>query len=282
MIYIIIPVLNRWNFTLECLLSLRNQTYNDFKSIVIDHGSTDGTSDHIQNEFPEVTVLKGDESMWWTAATNLGVRYAMEKNAEYVLTLNNDLVVESDYLQSLVDLSDINPKALVGSVSINKNNPNQVFFAGTKWNRWTAKYRSSIDLINFYSVRKYLNYFETDLLPGRGTLIPIEAFMQLGMFDERHFPHYAADEEFSNRCKRNGYYLLVSSNAIVKSFVETTGLKNVRKKKSLKYWKDLFVSRRSPINLKRRWLWARYNAPLPPIYFIFDLIRIIISSFKKT
>ena len=51
MIYIIIPVFNRWNFTVECLNSLINQTYKKFKIIVVDHGSTDGTSFNIKNEF---------------------------------------------------------------------------------------------------------------------------------------------------------------------------------------------------------------------------------------
>lgn len=281
MIYIVIPVFNRWKFTKDCLLSLRNQTYSDFKTIVIDHGSTDGTSEYIQNEFPEVIVIKGYETMWWTAATNVGVRYTLEKKADFVLTLNNDLVVDSNYLQTLIDLANQNPKTLIGSASVNKNNPLQIVYAGTKWNKWTAKYKSSIRVIDFHQLKEKFTSFDTDLLPGRGTLIPIEAFQKVGLFDEVNFPHYAADEEFSNRCKNNGYKLIVSSNSIVFSEIEATGLKNVHQSKGINYWKDLFTSMRSPVNLKRRWLWAKLNSPVPIFYFLIDFFRIVGSQIKN-
>ncbi len=281
MIHIIIPVFNRWQFTKKCLLSLRSQTYTDFKTIVVDHGSTDGTSEFIKSEFPEVFLLKGNESMWWTAATNVGVRYALENGADFVLTLNNDLIVKPDYLYQLDKLATKNPYAIIGSVSVDINEPTKVIYAGTKWNKWTAKYRSAIDLSKFVEIKNEQSIIETDLLPGRGTLIPVKAFRNLGLFDEMNFPHYAADEEFANRCKKNGVQLYVSTQAIVHSIYEATGLKNIHHSKNIKYWKDLFISRRSPINIKRRWLWAKINSPIPPLYFLFDFARILGSQFKS-
>jgi GT2 family glycosyltransferase len=281
MIHIVIPVYNRWQFTKECLLSLRSQTYTDFKTIVVDHGSTDGTSEFIKSEFPEVILLKGNESMWWTAATNVGVRYAQQNGADYVLTLNNDLIVQSDYLTQLNDVSTNNPDSIIGSVSVDINEPSKVIYAGTNWNKWTAKYKSTIDLSKFNEIQTTQTIIETDLLPGRGTLIPVKAFNDLGLFDEIHFPHYAADEEFSNRCKKNGYYLYIATRAVVQSAVEAAGLNNVHQSRNFKYWKDFVFSRRSPVNIKRRWLWAKINSPIPPLYFLFDVARILGSQFKS-
>ncbi len=276
------PVLNRWSYTEKCLCSLQNQTFKDFKIVVIDHGSTDNTSDNIRKYFPEVIILKGDESMWWTEATNFGVKYAQQNNAEYVLTLNNDLIVQTDYLFHLYDVAKKNPNSIVGSVSVDINEPSKVIYTGTKWNKWTAKYRSTIDLSKFKEIQTTQTIIETDLLPGRGTLIPVKAFDDLGLFDDVHFPHYAADEEFSNRCKKNGFKLVISTHAIVQSEVEATGLKNVHKSKNIKYWRDLFTSQRSPINLKRRWYWAKLNCPLPIVYFAIDLFRILGSQLKSS
>ncbi len=278
MIHIIIPVFNRWKFTEACLRSLRSQSFKSFKIIVVDHGSTDGTSENIRNEFQEVVVLQGDESMWWTAATNMGVKYALENYAQHILTLNNDLIVDVDYLQKLYDVMLSYPKSIVGSVAVDKNKPSHVVYAGTKFNKWTAKYRPAVNLSDFEIVKEKREFIYTDLLCGRGTLIPADAFKQVGLFDELHFPHYAADEDFSLRCKKKGFVLIIATNAIVKSEVDATGLKNIHTSHSREYWKDLFTSQRSPVNLKRRWFWAKQNSPVPILYFGLDLIRILKSQ----
>lgn len=281
MIYIIIPVFNRWSYTEKCLRSLQTQTFKDFKIVVVDHGSTDNTSDNIKRDFPEVILLNGDESMWWTAATNVGVKYAQQNNAEYVLTLNNDLIVHTDYLVHLYDVAKKTPNSIVGSVSVDINEPSKVIHLGTKWNKWTAKYRSTIDFSKFKEIQTTQTIIETDLLPGRGTLIPVKAFDDVGLFDDVNFPHYAADEEFSLRCRKKGYKLIIPKNAVVYSEVEATGLKNIHSKRNIKYWKDLFTSIRSPLNIKYRWNWALKCAPIPPMYFILDMGRIIISQLKS-
>jgi GT2 family glycosyltransferase len=278
MIYIVIPVFNRWTYTEKCLRSLQTQTYKDFKIVVVDHGSTDKTSDSIKRDFPNVIVLNGDESMWWAAATNVGVKYAQQNNADYVLTLNNDLIVQSDYLVHLYDVAKKDPNSIVGSVSVDINEQSKVIYAGTKWNKWTAKYRSTIDFSKFKEIQTII---VTDLLPGRGTLIPVKAFDDLGLFDDAQFPHYAADEEFSLRCRKEGYELIISKNAVVCSEIDATGLKNIHSKRNIKYWKDLFTSIRSPLNIKYRWNWASKCTPIPPIYFILDMGRIIISQLKS-
>lgn len=69
MIHIIIPVHNRLNFTIDCLNSLKKQDiYNQFNLIVVDDGSTDGTSEYLKKNFPEVKILNGDGSLYWGGA----------------------------------------------------------------------------------------------------------------------------------------------------------------------------------------------------------------------
>lgn len=279
MIYIVIPVFNRWHFTLACLQSLRNLDFTDFKIIVVDHGSTDCTHKNIIQDFPEVVLLKGNEKMWWTAATNVGVKYALENGAAFVLTLNNDLIVKPNYLQELSEVARQYPKALIGSVSADIKNPNKVVFAGTRWNRWTAKYRPAVNIDSAECFCKEI--IESDLLPGRGTLIPAAAFHEVGLFDEIRFPHYAADEDFSLQCRKSGYRLFVTPKSIVYIETEATGLNGISFKRKSKYWKMLFTSQRSSVNLKRRWIWAKKNTPIPHLYFLFDLVRITFSEFKK-
>ena len=115
MIYIIVPIHNRKKFTRQCLLSLIKQTNKNFLIIIIDDGSTDGSGEMINNEFPEVIVLNGDGNLWWTKATNLGVKYALEQDAEFILTLNNDTILNEDYIEKMIYWVERKKDALLGS-----------------------------------------------------------------------------------------------------------------------------------------------------------------------
>jgi GT2 family glycosyltransferase len=283
MIYVVIPVFNRWKFTEACLASLASQTNKAFVTVVVDHGSTDGTSINIQAGFPDVVVLQGDESMWWTAATNLGVRYALEKKADFVLTLNNDLIVGHDYIGHLLAAAMSNPKSVIGSVSLDIDQPEKVMFAGARWNAWIAKYRSAVDLQKSYSVLKsQYRSVPTAMLPGRGTLIPTGAFREAGLFDEVNFPHYMADEDFSLRAHKIGYALIVDTSCVVFCHIGATGLNGEqRKKKKLALLRADFTSIKSPTKLSVRWQWARKHGKSPLLYFAIDIARVAYSNLRK-
>lgn len=277
-IYIIIPVFNRLHFTIACIESLCQQDYEHYVIVLVDHGSTDGTSAYIQKHFPEVVLLQGDESMWWTAATNLGLRYALDQGADYILTLNNDLIVKKDYLTELMDMMDGRQNLVIGSASVDIANPEKVAYAGTRWNPWLAKYSHAANLELPYStlVAKE-ELIDTDLLPGRGTLVPAAAFRAAGLYDEKNFPHYAADEDFSLRARKQGYQLAVYPKAVVLSHVAATGIG--KEKLSWSYLKRSFSSIKSPKNLKIRWRWALRHARTPaPFYFMMDVARLLKST----
>ncbi len=72
-----IPVHNRKKLTRECLASLQNQDTKHFTVIVVDDGSTDGTSEMIRAEFPDTILLQGDGGLWWVGSINKGIRYAL-------------------------------------------------------------------------------------------------------------------------------------------------------------------------------------------------------------
>src|SRR5215813_1669796 len=118
-IYVVIPVHNRLDATWECLESLSCQTYQHFNIVLVDDGSTDGTAEHISQKYPEVAILRGDGNLWWTGATNLGVRYTTQhcREDDYVLTLNNDTVLPPEYLKTMMSLARGAPKSLIGSIA---------------------------------------------------------------------------------------------------------------------------------------------------------------------
>jgi GT2 family glycosyltransferase len=118
---------------------------------------------------------------------------------------------------------------------------------------------------------------------GQGTLFPVKAFRELGLYDEHHLPHYGADYDFSFRAARAHYAIYLCKSCKVFSYVEETGLVKVLEKFSLKSFINYFSSIRSPGNLKIRFWYAWNNCPkiYLPTYLLFDFIRVSGSYFKK-
>lgn len=288
MIFVVIAVFNRKEFTRSCLKSLRAQTYKNFEVIVVDDNSTDGTAEMLKNEFSEVYYVKGDGNLWWAGATNAGVEYALQHlNAgenDHILTLNNDLEVPVDYLEKMSYYAFENQKCLLGSNSVNILDENQLNFCGVAWNEITGKYHSiAEDYQGSYALLlKKAKTVRSDVLPGRGTLIPVPVFHKIGFFDSINFPQYAADEDFSLRARRDGWNLIIPSDVYLKSHINETGVNIDKATFSIKFYKQIFFSIRSPLNLKIRYRWAMKNTKLKLVYFMLDCTRIVTPVVLKS
>lgn len=218
MLYIVIPVFNRKKFTQECLLSLRNQTYQNFKTIVVDDGSTDGTEEMLKNDFPEVIIIKGDGNLWWTKATNWGIELALkDAKTTHVMTLNNDTLAPTDFVEKLMQSAKEKPLAIFGaSPDEQKANTSQL-----------EEKKTGLKRVSF--------------LPGRGCLIPKEVFEKIGLFDEKRFPHYLADYDFTLTAHKNGFEVFLNYDAVLRTYPDESGNIQNRKKKTWKnYYNHLF------------------------------------------
>jgi GT2 family glycosyltransferase len=263
------------------------QNYHALTIIVCDDGSTDGTLATIRRQYPEVILLRGDGDLWWSGATNLCIEFVLSHCQEHdlVLVLNNDVQVTSGYLKSLVDIYSKYPESLIGSLSVNVDEPEKVAFAGIRWNRFLARWRPNFGHgTSLQNIKK--DVIESDALPGRGMLVPSRVFKEIGLFDKKHMPQYGADYDFSLRAKKAGYRLLVSCQSVVYSDIENKGYHSYLRDFTMKTFFKSYFSRKSPRNLSSRfWLGVKH---IPwfyfPIYFVIDEARFsgsFIRSFIK-
>lgn len=281
-LWVCIPVHNRLHYTKQCLLSLLRQEYPVFTIVICDDGSTDGTAEWLASDFPQVTVLKGDGELWWTGAINRCVEYVLKvgnKDKDAIVTLNNDVEVEPTYLSVLVETSSRFPDAIITSAGYDIRT-RQMVSPGSRQSWLTSKIRT-LDLESDL-LPDSKNIAEVTHAPGRGTLIPLKVFGKIGLYDEKHLPHYGADFDFTHRARRAGYRILISYLARVFSHVEATGMTVVRRDFGFDGFIRYLTDRKSPANLNARWWLAFNNCPriLLPSFLILDFC-FVVGSFLK-
>lgn len=110
-----VVVIANWNgkeFLKECLNSLKLQTYHNFKTIIIDNGSTDGSFSFLKENYYEAEIIKLEKNTGFAHANNLAIRKAFEdKETKYIITLNNDTKTDPGYLKNLISCAKRHPEA---------------------------------------------------------------------------------------------------------------------------------------------------------------------------
>jgi GT2 family glycosyltransferase len=276
-IYVVVPVFNRKSLTERFLYCMREQRFRNFQTIIVDDGSTDGTAELVAEQFKEVQLLQGNGNLWWTGAINLGIQHAMASASqdEAILVINDDLEVAPDYLETLHRLWRSNPRTLIGSIAVDIRNPEVIVDGGRIVNWWTAKMTMLNLQRKLYGFPKN-HYVDVSLLTGWGTLIPIQVFREIGLYDGKHFQQ-CGDTELPVRAKKAGYRLIVSYSAPVKVHTDASGGVNVSNRYSLRDFKAYFFDVKSNYRLKYRWFFNLSTATNPLAFvsfFLFDLFRI--------
>lgn len=254
-VFIIIPVHNRLAFTKKCLKSVYSQKYPNIECIVVDDGSDDGTYKYIKGNYPDTTIIKGNGKWWWTRSINEGVNSALKKaeSEDFVLTMNNDCFFDKNYISKLVKCSKDNKRSITGSFIVDPDKPELVLDAGVFIDWKNARIYGSPDKKPY--IASYRNKSMTiagiDTISGKGTLIPVEVFNKVGLFNSVLLPHYAADYEYFNRAKIKGINLIVSIESRLYNYSKETGTVHSNFAHQAKY-KDVLTtlfSRKSKINI---------------------------------
>lgn len=282
-IIIVTPIYNGIEHTTVYLDSLSQVTYSNFEIVVVDDGSTDGSGETIGRDYPYVHLLKGDGNLWWSGGTNLGIRAAIDRGADYILTMNNDVEVAPDFLDKLVECARENPGAIIGGKIYFMNDPDRIWSAGGRVNWLSGKTlvqvgHGQLDRDEFCH-RKSM-----DFLTGMNVLIPVSVFKKIGFYDEAEFPQYHADSEFTLRARKAGIPILFEPAAKVWNRVESTFMQRFLKDRKFDCGaiRELLSGIRSPMRLSCYWLLHVRFCPrlLIPWAFTLRLLRVAVFLLK--
>jgi len=205
-------VLN-WNgkkFLDECLSSLREQTYKDFETILVDNGSNDGSVEFIKDNYGDfVTLIENERNLGFAAGNNQGIRAA---RGDYILLLNNDTKVDSYWMEELVKVAEEDRTiGMCASKILCYDDPQVIDNVGH------LIYRDGLNRGRGRLEKDVGQYEEIEevLFPsGCAALYRREMLEEIGLFDEDFFA-YGDDTDLGLRGRWAGWKCLYVPKAVV-------------------------------------------------------------------
>ena len=277
-VYIVITDFNGWAQTKTCLQRLRESDYQDFAVIVVDHGTSDETAEGLSN-FPGIIRVHAEADLWWTGATNVGIRKALELGAGQIMLLNNDCYVDPSTIGELVNASRTSAGQVIAPVQLDAETGETL----------VARVSTCFTLGFPTFVLPYMKKVPPDgsgilatrlIVGGRGVVIPAGVFDAVGLFDEDALPHYAADHDFYLRCREQGIGLFVATRASVAiDNTRTTAARNLGDMKWREF-KDSLREPRSHRNVATLVTLFKRHYPIRPLFFVgvfLNLVRYLLS-----
>ncbi len=100
---IIILNWNGFNDTIECLTSLRQVQYQNHKIILLDNGSENNEGNRLKELFPEIKLILNKTNRGFAGGNNDAINFAMKNDFKYIVCLNNDCLIEQNWLTNLIE-----------------------------------------------------------------------------------------------------------------------------------------------------------------------------------
>lgn len=200
-----------WRDTKRCLESLFGQSHNNFEIFLIDNGSGD-------DSVKELSKIKADnlhfhleeKNTGFTGGVNIGIKWSIENDFDAVALLNNDAVVDRDWLNNLEKI--LIEKSEVGAVTSLMLDKTGKFIddAGDEFSTWGIPALRNEGEPKENAPDSGLVFGAT----GGATLYRTEVFKKIGFFDEDFFA-YNEDVDIDWRMQLAGYKIWYEKSAVV-------------------------------------------------------------------
>lgn len=212
----VVTLVLNWNSapdTIACVRSCQKLEYDNQQIVVIDNGSPDGSETRIKRAISGITVIQTGGNLGYAGGNNVGFRFAIERESDYVLVLNNDTLVAPTMLRELVTVAEENPSvAMVSPVVLAGSKGDRIWYAGTVWDERKLEFRRQGDGQTLITASLGAAPYPTLSVAGCGFLITTKVLEKLGGFDEDFFLYWE-EMDLSWRVRSASYDILVVPRA---------------------------------------------------------------------
>ncbi len=209
---LIIPSWNAKKYLCACIESIYRETGNcQFEIIVVDNGSSDGSSEMVEETFSQVKLVKNKDNLGFAKACNIGIKRASGK---YLIIINSDVLLEKKCIELMLNYMKQQPQiGILGPQIHGQDGLLQRSCMGFP-NLWSIFCRAlALDtlfpkskLFGGYLMR-YWNYDsirDVDIINGCLWMVRKSALEKVGLLDEQFF-FYAEDKDWCKRFNNGGW-----------------------------------------------------------------------------
>ena len=222
----------------KSLDSVLKQASKNVQIIVVDNGSTDGSSRLIEKMVQSgkpIKLIKASANLGFSGGNNLGIKWALKKGFDYLMLLNNDVLVRQPFWKKMITYLEENKSIGLLSPKIyfapgyethkdryrKKDFGRVIWYAGgiVDWDNVYASHRG-VDQVDH---GQFDEIIETDFLTGCCLIGRKEVWEKVGLLDDKYFLYYE-DADFSQRVKGAGFSIkYFSQSSLWHMNAETTG-----------------------------------------------------------
>lgn len=267
LVYLLILHWRGLEHTKNCLLSLRNLNYSNYRILLVDNGSQNAEGAGLNKEFPEIETLILDKNYGFSGGCNKGMDYCINKNADFIWLLNNDTIVPEDTLSLLVFALVNDTKAGAAGACLEsdkgKTGKGRINYAKGK----TSLKTPDVEDTNM----------SCEWLSGSNLLLRTGAIKEVGKFNDDYFLYFE-DVELCVRLTKAGWTCLLVCKASIEH------IDGASTKGTLSAWRNYYYAR------NRLYFFSAYTSGFMRIFcflnIAFHMLRRIViwpisSSDKK-
>ncbi|HEX7483487.1 MAG TPA: glycosyltransferase family 2 protein, partial [Candidatus Bathyarchaeia archaeon] len=204
LVFVIVVNYNGLKYLETCFSSLEQQTYKNYRIIMLDNASTDNSVQFTQKNFSKIFIIQANENYGFAKGNNLAIGFALDQKADYVFLVNNDTEVERDLLKKLVGAAEGDSSiGVVGPAIFGLKNKGTLQELGMAVDRFGYPLA-----IKTFSKKNNCVFF----VSGCAMLIKSDLLRKIGLFDEKYFM-FAEDLDLCWRGRLSGYKIIVVDNA---------------------------------------------------------------------
>jgi len=204
---VIILILN-WNGeknTIECLNSIKKIIYPNYDVIVIDNASIDDSIKKIKAKFPDITIIKNKINLGFSGGFNVGIKKALNNKADYVVCLNNDVIVDKYFLIEFVKIGEL--RSDIGGLYPMEYcyyQPNKINAAGGRKTNFILDFpigHGEQDKGQYNKIR------QVERICGAAIIVKRKVLLNVGLLDTDFFYGFE-DTDISIRINKAGYKII--------------------------------------------------------------------------